>query len=233
MAWTFSAAAHLFVFAALFWPHAPSPLPPDAPSPIQVTVVEVPKPDPPGPPDAAPAKAGGAPRATSTPTHHSVAAPSPIAAATAGPEIVAAAVAAPAPDMSDVLNETQLAGAADAQGESAGGGGGGDCNTARIVQQALRRDPLVHTAVEDAHRLGKAVMLWNGDWVRSGEQEGKGLSAVREAIIWELAFAPKACREKQVHGLVVLSLSDGSTRFAIGAGDWRWSDLLNLSPADR
>ncbi len=97
-----------------------------------------------------------------------------------------------------------------------------------LCSRRCSRDPLVHTAVEDAHRLGKSVMLWNGDWVRSGDQDGKGLSAVREAIIWELAFAPEACRNKRVHGLVLLSLADGSTRFAIGSGDWRWSDLLDV-----
>jgi hypothetical protein len=131
------------------------------------------------------------------------------------------------PDNSDVLSESQLAGATSA-GEGAGGGGGGGCDTARAVQQALRRDPLVHTAVSDANRVGKAIMVWNGDWVRSGDQDGKGLSAVREAIMWEVAFAPAACRNMRMHGLVLLSLADGSTRFAVGAGDWRWSDLLGV-----
>jgi hypothetical protein len=82
--------------------------------------------------------------------------------------------------------------------------------------------------VADAQRLGKAIMLWNGDWVRSGEQDGKGLSVVRQAIMWEVAFAPEACRNERVHGLMLLSLGDGRTRFAIGSGDWRWSDLLGL-----
>jgi len=127
------------------------------------------------------------------------------------------------PDNSDLLSESQLAGAA-----VAGEGGGGTCNMARAVQQALRRDPMVRTAVEDAHRAGQAIMLWDGDWVRSGEQDGKGMSAVREAIMWEVAFAPESCRNIQMHGLVLLSLTDGSTRFALGAGDWRWSDLLGL-----
>jgi hypothetical protein len=130
----------------------------------------------------------------------------------------------PAPDTSDILSKSELAGATSV-GDGAGGGG---CHTAWDVQQALRRDPLVRAAVEDAHRLGKAIMLWNGDWVRSGEQDGKGLSAVREAIVWELAFTPEACRNERVHGLLLLSLADGSTRFAIGSGEWRWSDLLGL-----
>jgi hypothetical protein len=218
-------------FTALFWPYAAST--PATPSPILVNLVTLPRqapappgslrpPGPPGPagtPDAA-AKASIGKVTAVLPAPRP--APAQVAAHTATPDSVS-----PAPDdTSDLLSDSQLAGAASAGGEGASGGGGGGCDTARAVQQALRRDPLVHTAVEDAHRLGKSVMLWNGDWVRSGAQDGKGLSAVREAIIWEVAFAPEACRNARVHGLVLLTLADGNTRFAIGAGDWRWSDLL-------
>ena len=105
---------------------------------------------------------------------------------------------------------------------------------ARAVQQALRRDRLVFASMASAQRLGKAMMLWNGDWVRSGGEDGKGLSAVREAVMWEVGFAPQACREARMHGLVLVSLADGRTRFAIGASDWRWSDLLGVrNPAVR
>jgi hypothetical protein len=31
-----------------------------------------------------------------------------------------------------------------------------------------------------------------------------------------------------MHGLVLLSLDDGTTRFAVGKDDWRWSDLLGV-----
>jgi hypothetical protein len=51
---------------------------------------------------------------------------------------------------------------------------------------------------------------------------------VREAIMWAVAFAPESCRNEQVHGMVLVSLADGNTRFGIGAGNWRWSDLLGL-----
>ena len=225
LAWTGSIAAHLMVFAALFWP--PAAPPPASPAPIPVNLVELPKPEPPappgppgppGPPAATEAKASAPPKAVQP-------APRP-----AAPAPVPVENSEPAPDtFSDVLNESQVAGAASADGGGAGGGGGGNgCDMARVVQQALRHDPLVHSAVEDAHRLGKSVMLWNGDWVRSGAQDGKGLSAVREAIVWELAFEPEACRNKPLHGLVLLSLADGNTRFAIGAGAWRWSDLLGV-----
>jgi hypothetical protein len=219
LAWAFSVVTHVLVFAALLWPRAEHPRAHAEPASMQVTFVNVPKPDPPGPPDdAAKLKAGDPQIAVQpTPPHLAMLAPVP------------SAVAPSIPDTSDLLSESQLAGATGVDDEGGGGGGGGgDCDTARLVQQALRRDPLVRTAVEHANRLGKAVMLWNGDWVRSGEQEGKGLSAVREAVIWELAFAPEACRTKRVHGTVLLSLADGSTRFAIGSGDWRWSDLLGL-----
>src|SRR4029078_12307649 len=108
----------------------------------------------------------------------------------------------------DILNESQIAGAAGVGEGLGGGGGGGGCDLARAVQHALRRDPLVHAAVQDADLLGKAVMLWNGDWVRTGVQEGKGLSAVREAIVWEVALPPEAWRHNPGHGTVRLPQSE-------------------------
>jgi len=127
------------------------------------------------------------------------------------------------------LTDAQLAGA-QAAGEGgdggSGGGGGGACDMARRVQAALRKDPLARAAVHGAG--GRAIMIWNGDWVRSSVEDGKGLAAVREAITFEVAFAPPACRHQRVRGLVTLSLADGSARLALGAGDWRWSDLLGL-----
>jgi hypothetical protein len=56
---------------------------------------------------------------------------------------------------------------------------------------------------------------------------------VREAIMWEVGFAPEACRSQRMHGVVVVSLADGRTRFAIGGGEWRWSDLLGVHQARR
>lgn len=219
VAGAFTIAVHVAAVAVLLWPRVKPPSahfePP--PEPIQVALLDTPKPQPPGPPDVTMA----APQAAPAP-------PMPrVTMRTTTPAIVT-----PRPDNSDILNDSQLAGAASV-GE--GGGGGGSCDLAHSVQQALRRDPNVRTAVEGANRQGKAVMLWNGDWVRTGGQDGKGLSAVREAITWEVAFAPEACRHQRMHGLVLMSLADGSTRFAIGSGDWRWSDLLgvNGAPSER
>jgi hypothetical protein len=135
---------------------------------------------------------------------------------------VAAADEQDADDASAELSVGQLAGAASADSGPAGGA----CDMARWVQGALRKDPLVRAAI--AASPGKAIMVWNGDWVRSRGEDGKGLAAVREAIMWEVAFAPKACRSEPVHGLVLFSVNDGrgSTRLAVGSAQWRWSDLL-------
>lgn len=209
MAWSAVVGVHV-LFGGLFLLHTASQPPqPLAPSLVVVSLTDPPKPKPPGPPDDQKAEAA-----------MEIAPPVP-------PTPVMPIVRVSVPDNSDVLSESQLAGATSA-GEGAGGGGGGGCDTARAVQQALRRDPLVHTAVSDANRVGKAIMVWNGDWVRSGEQDGKGMSAVREAIQWEVAFSPEACRNARMHGTLLLSLADGSTRFAIGSGEWRWADLLGL-----
>ena len=209
LAWTCSAGVHLIVVAALFWPHARQSPPKPPLSTIMVSVL----PKPPGPPDKPEAESAGRGDAVQ-PTLLRPTSPVPIP------------VTIRMPDNSDLLSESQIAGASSV-GEGGGGGGGG-CDLARAVQQALRRDRLVHSAVAGANRMGKAVMMWNGDWVRSGGQDGKGLSAVREAIMWEVGFAPEACRNERMRKPVLLSLADGNTRFAIGSGDWRWSDLLGL-----
>jgi hypothetical protein len=207
-----SVAVNLVVFAALLWPHAANPPPRETePAPLMLSLAPIPRPP--------------APRGAATALPHMVQPPQPLQVAM--PRVIFASTSVP--DTSDLLSESQLAGAAG----TGGGSGGGSCDIAQLLQQSLRRDPLVRAAVEDAHRSGKAMMLWNGDWVRSGGQDGKGLSAVREAIMWEVAFAPEACRNQRVHGLVLLSLADGGTRFAIGAGEWRWADLLYARGAVR
>jgi len=105
----------------------------------------------------------------------------------------------------------------------------------RRVQEALRKDQLVLAAARTAATAGKAVKVWDGDWLQSSGEAGKGLAAVREAIMWEVAFAPAACRAEPVHGLVLLSLDSGpgATRLAMGGGDWRWDDLLGLRGGGR
>jgi hypothetical protein len=132
------------------------------------------------------------------------------------------------------LSDAQLAGATAAgsgSGSGAGvGAGGRQCDMASRVQAALRKDPLVGSSVSGYG--GKAIIVWNGDWVWIRGDIGKGLTAVRQAMMWEIAFAPAACKAEPMHGLVVFNVSgpQGPVRLAIGGGQWRWADLLVPHP---
>lgn len=224
--WVFSAAVHLAVLGGLLWFHAELPRPEPGVSLLAVDLVALPEPD--------PEPAGGTSLEIGAPTLQDFVPSAPLP----DPEFTLIAVtSAPVPDTSDILSDAQLVGAvgvgeAGSGGGAGRGGGGGACDTGGILQRALHRDPMVLRAVAHGGRSGKAVMLWDGDWVRSGDQDGKGLSGVRQAIMWELAFIPEACRSQRVRGRVLLSLADG-TRLAIGAEDWKWSDLLGLRPTER
>jgi hypothetical protein len=136
-----------------------------------------------------------------------------------------------------VLTSAQLASASTAEsggaggaGQGAAGGGGKHCNMAQLLQSALRRDAHVQSAIAQSRQSAQAMFVWNGDWVRSSGQDGKGLAALREAILWEVGFAPEACRKTPVHGLVMISLHDGpgSPRIVLGQGNWRWQDILGV-----
>ena len=133
------------------------------------------------------------------------------------------------PELVVGLGDSDLVGAATA---GSGSGGGAGCNMVRLLQTALRKNPRVQAAVAAAHpetiRAGRAILVWDGDWVRTNTQEGKGLAGIRQAIAMEVAFAPEACRAEPVRGLVLISLKDGpgAPRLALGSRTWRWSDLL-------
>lgn len=155
----------------------------------------------------------------------------------------------PAPAPMVTLGDAELAGAitagsgrANGQGSGGGGGagGGGDghgdgrgggCDMVARLQAALRDDPEVTSAIAEAHRslaAGRTPLLWNGDWIRSQGQEGEGLAGVRQAIAVEVAFAPAACKNQRVNGVVLIRFTDaaGGPKVALGRGSWRWTDLL-------
>jgi len=209
--------------------------PPAAPMVVEIAPTTVmlvrelpPVPTPPAPVEAkAPAptpKRAAAPAApTRVVARKSVApvAPDPLPAASARSAQSAGADAS--------LTDAQLAGATVAGSGTAGG----ECDMARRLQSALRRDPLVQAAVARAGAGASAhhaILVWDGDWVRDDSEDGKGLAAVREAMMWEIAFAPQACRAEPVRGLVLLSLNEapGAARLVVGQGAWRWSDLLGF-----
>ncbi|MBU1376389.1 MAG: hypothetical protein KKE02_14415 [Alphaproteobacteria bacterium] len=223
-----SVVGHLAILLALVGAQ-PDSSPVAEPPAVLVQLVTLPPPEPPAPKDPTPTPSPAPPKPKPAPTK-------------AAPPKRAIARPAPAPrdvtplvaDVGTVTNraaevsDAEIAGAATA--DSGGGGGGGACNMARWLQAKLRKDRRVQAAMADAHR-GRAIRVWNGGWVRHPGQDGDGLAAVRESIMWEVAFAPEACRAERVHGLVLLSLNDGpgSARVVVGSGDWRWSDLVSRS----
>ncbi|MCS6627029.1 hypothetical protein N0B44_29355 [Roseibacterium beibuensis] len=234
-------------------PAAPFERPAAPRDPVEVTLFRPPPPPPiPEARAEAPAEGGAAPAPVPTPEQPQPPAPprpapprpAPRAARVVAPpppevEPLAAAVAAPVPVFA-TLSDAQLAGAATAgsgagagsgQGAGAGSGPGGDgagCDMIRRLQDALRADPEVRAAVAEAHRAdgrGRALLVWDGDWVRTPGQAGKGLAGVRQAISLEVAFAPEACRRQPMRGLVLVTFAGGE-RVAFGTGRWRWSEML-------
>lgn len=246
LGWGLSIGAHLALLLAIL--SAPVPAPPPEPEAIQVSLFEGPPapvvapPKPPGPPDEP------APKAQPTPPKPVPPKPPPPIKLAARPVKAPLAVktipvkeeaeeADPAPAPPAQPSDAQMAGALTAGAGAGGGGGGGGgggtrCDMVRRIQLKLREDAMVQAAFASAHRRfamgSKVIWLWNGDWVRSPGEDGKGLSVVRQAVIWEVGFAPEACRREPVHGLVLISLNDqpGAPRLAIGQGSWRWPDLL-------
>jgi hypothetical protein len=206
--------------------------------PEAVSVELVPPPVPPPEPQPAPKPATAPPKASETrrPARQPPAArPIHLAVRRLTPQSLPTQQTPPV-SAPDELSAADVAGAITAgYGSGSGGSGsgaGGACNMVRRLQEALRRDPRVLEAVEEAHRAaggrGAAIMVWNGDWVRNGAEDGKGLASVRQAIAVDVAFAPAACRASPVSGLVLISLNDspGAAKLALGAARWRWSDLL-------
>jgi hypothetical protein len=229
---TLSIAAHAGLLLAVLAVRVQPPMAPEA-EPITVALYE-PPPPPPEPPKLAPEPAGAPAPAKLSPPKLPVRPPKLVPPPDVEP---LPAKPAPRPVVVAELGEAELAGAATAGGGSGAGGagsgpGGGGCDMVRLLQDALRKNPRVRAAMMQVHpeaaARGKAVLVWNGDWVQSPGQEGKGLAGVRELIMLEVAFAPKACRDDPMRGLVLISLSDGpgAPRLALGSSRWNWSDLL-------
>lgn len=254
-----SVAAHLALIPVVLTAarQSPVPLPEFAPPPVIVELVQPPPPPPPAPSEPPPGpKADPAPpspeaaapepprpapvRPPPRPRPARLTPPAPVEPLPAA----ASPPAPPAPPVFATVGEGELAGAtvagrgsgsgggAGAGGGGGGGGGGsGGCDLVRDLQEALRADADVRTAVSQAHRAtgsGRALLVWDGDWTRNPGQAGKGLAGVRQAIALEVAFAPQACRQQAMRGLVLITFSDtpGGPRIVLGRGSWRWTDLL-------
>lgn len=234
-----SIAAHLAAFLAIVWVAPRARMVENEPPPMVMATVQplrppvspappAPTPEPPAvtPPTPAPPKPEKlppkrSPRPTPRPPPAEVVT---LAASkdTKGPAVIG-------------MSDAEAAGASAAG--SGGGAGGGTCDMAKLLQTALRKSPRVQAAVGSAHRAasGKAFKVWNGDWVRTQSEDGDGLAILREAMLIEIGFAPAACRNQPVQGLVMFTLNDdpGAARFAVGASSWRWADMLHARGAVR
>ena len=234
-----SLASHGALLLAIMAVRVQPPLPPE-PDPLVVALYQ-PPPPPPEEPKTAPEPAGAPAPAETSPPRLPVRPPRLVPPPQVEP---LAAKPAPKPSVVAELGEADLIGAATAgtgsgAGGSGDGAGGGGCDMVRLLQDALRKNPRVRAALTQVHpdaaAKGKAVLVWNGDWVQSPGQEGKGLAGVRELIMLEVAFAPKDCRDDPMRGLILISLSDapGAPRLALGSRAWNWSDLLFAKSGSR
>jgi len=134
-----------------------------------------------------------------------------------------------------IPSDAQISGARTAgSGSGAGAGSGngrGQCDMVDFLEKRLRQSASVQAVVRKAHDAGwaqgKPIWVWNGDWIQTPGEAGNGLAVLREAMAWEIGFAPQACRADPVSGMVVISLADtpGAPRLAVGGGAWSWSEL--------
>ena len=213
----------------------PRPIPPPEPE-----LAPVPVPDPkPEPAPSAASPAPPAPRLAPPPSAPRTRAPRP-----APPDVeTVVANLNPAPVAFVGLGAEALGGATVAgsgsgagdgsgtgSGSGAGAGSGGRCDMVRRLQDALRDDADIRrTAAEAQGVIGRdrVLLLWDGDWLQTPGQAGRGLAGVRQAIAVEIAFSPPACRRQAMRGYALITLGDapGSPRIALGAPNWRWSDL--------
>lgn len=221
------------IFVSLMPPPSPPPVPSETPTAqssdggAAAPEVEVPVPAaaaPPPPVRVRPARPTTrveplpiAPTQSPTPVRNPTPAPDP------------APTVAPMP----VIGSGQLAGAlrAGSGGSGSGGSGaGGSCDMVARLQRALRDDEDIRAAIAAVpNSASGAVLVWNGDWIQSPGQAGRGLATVRQAIAVEVAFAPPICRVGTVSGLALISLGDGTgaPKLVLGKGSWRWSDLVS------
>ena len=106
------------------------------------------------------------------------------------------------------------------------------CQLTSWLQTALQNDPQVQTALSliprPAKSVANAVMIWDGGWVDAPRGASVGVGAVRMALLSGIRSAPAACQTQTIRGPELMTLANGAdtTVLAVGAGQWRWIDLV-------
>jgi len=81
---------------------------------------------------------------------------------------------------------------------------------------------------ERRRSVAGAVMLWDGDWIRTGAlADARVALPIRTAVAQAVEAAGPACAGAPVAGPVLLIVPDvaGATVLVVGSGTWRWADL--------
>lgn len=125
--------------------------------------------------------------------------------------------------------------------EAAAAANGQACQLTSWLQAALEKDPQVQGALalipRPTRSVANAVMIWDGGWVTPPHAASGGVGVLRMALLSGIKSAPAACQAQPIRGAELMTLTNGAdtTVLAIGAGEWRWSDLVATAnlPAPR
>ena len=111
--------------------------------------------------------------------------------------------------------------------------GGAACELTGALQASLQTDPSVQEALErvpaSSRSVANALLLWNGDWMDSGEMGGEAaLAPIRDVVVAGVLSEPADCRSRTIQGPRFLSVttSSGTALLVFGSGVWRWGDIL-------
>ena len=123
----------------------------------------------------------------------------------------------------------------DAGAPQAGEAGG--CALPVRTAEAIARDPAAMAelaALAPLYRTSAdAVLLWNGQWLATGQEAGAVpvMPALRRIVEQVVTEASPECRATPTNGPQFLAIpeQDRTTTLVIGSGTWRWSDLLATS----
>ncbi|WP_156320434.1 hypothetical protein [Brevundimonas sp. AAP58] len=83
----------------------------------------------------------------------------------------------------------------------------------------------------DAASVARAIHLWDGDWITTGEERNQAiLTNVREVVLEAVSEASPICRDAKIDGprfVVVADQARSAIVLVLGSGSWRWAELAD------